>query len=87
MGLLDQAIEKIIFYKALKDLYDWMFKAETGRMLKDWWWCGNLYELDEFFAVKNIGPIDSQDIVNRWKQKIGAFCPLTFLLTVVERHS
>ena len=54
---------------------DWMFKAETGRMLKDWWQCGNRYELDEFFSAKNIGPIDSQDIVNRWQQKIGAVSP------------
>ena len=54
---------------------DWMFKAETGMMLKDWWQCGNRYELDEFFSAKNIGPIDSQDIVNRWQQKIGAVSP------------
>jgi hypothetical protein len=52
-----------------------MFNAETGRMLKDWWQCGNRHELDEFFAAKNIGPIDSQDIVNRWQQKIGAVSP------------
>jgi hypothetical protein len=46
--------------------HDWMFKPETGRILKDWWQCGNRYELDEFFAVKGIGPIDEADIVNRW---------------------
>ncbi|MFV9692009.1 MAG: hypothetical protein ACNY01_13750 [Desulfobacteria bacterium] len=54
---------------------DWMFKAETGMMLKDWWQCGNRYELDEFFSAKNIGSIDSQDIVNRWQQKIEAVSP------------
>ncbi len=49
---------------------DWMFKSEVGRILKDWWQCGNRYELDEFFAVKGIGAIDTGDIVNRWQQSI-----------------
>jgi len=38
--------------------------------LKDWWRCGNQYELDEFFAVKGIGSIDSKDLVDRWHSKI-----------------
>lgn len=50
--------------------HDWMFKPEAGKILKDWWQCGNRYELDEFFAVKGIGAIDSKDIVDRWRSKI-----------------
>ncbi len=50
---------------------DWMFKPEAGKIMKDWWQCGNRYELDEFFAVKGIGVIDSADIVNRWRRNIG----------------
>ena len=50
--------------------HDWMFKPEAGKILKDWWWCGNRYELDEFFAVKGIGRIDYRDIVERWRSKI-----------------
>ncbi len=49
---------------------DWMFKPEAGKILKDWWWCGNRYELDEFFTVKGIGSIDYRDIVDRWRNKI-----------------
>lgn len=51
--------------------HDWMFKPEAGKTLKDWWRCGNRYELDEFFAVNGIGSIDSKDIVDRWRSKIG----------------
>ena len=49
---------------------DWMFKSEAGKILKDWWQCGNRFELDEFFAVKGIGAIDTGDIVNRWHRTI-----------------
>ncbi len=49
---------------------DWMFQSEAGRILKDWWQCGNRYELDEFFAVKGLGPVNSGDIVTRWQKKI-----------------
>jgi hypothetical protein len=49
---------------------DWMFKPEAGKILKDWWWCGNQYELDEFFINKGIGPIDHRDIVERWRRNI-----------------
>jgi len=50
---------------------DWMFQPETGKIMKDWWQCGNRYELDEFFVVKGIGAIDTEDIVNRWQRNIG----------------
>ncbi len=50
--------------------HDWMFKPEAGKILKDWWWCGNQYELDEFFINKGIGPIDHRDIVERWRRNI-----------------
>ncbi len=50
--------------------HDWMFKPEAGKILKDWWQCGNRYELDEFFAVKGIGAINSKDILDRWRSKI-----------------
>jgi hypothetical protein len=50
---------------------DWMFKPEAGQILKDWWQCGNCYELDEFFAVKGLYAIDTADIVNRWQRTIG----------------
>jgi hypothetical protein len=50
--------------------HDWMFRPLAGKLLKDWWRCGNKYELDEFFAVKGIGSIDSKDIVNRWRRKL-----------------
>jgi len=50
---------------------DWMFKPEAGKILKDWWQCGNRYELDEFFSIKGLGAVDPADIVDRWQQNIG----------------
>jgi hypothetical protein len=49
---------------------DWMFRRETGSILKDWWSCGNQYEIDEFFSAKGIGTIDHRDIIERWRSKI-----------------
>jgi hypothetical protein len=50
--------------------HDWMFRPEAGSILKDWWLCGNQFEIDEFFSAKGIGTIDSRDIINRWRSKI-----------------
>lgn len=50
--------------------HDWMFKAEAGKALKDWWWCGNQYELDEFFLRQGIGAIDHGHILDRWRCNI-----------------
>jgi hypothetical protein len=49
---------------------DWMFKAEAARILKEWWWSGNRYELDEFFEVNSLGPIESADLRSRWVTKL-----------------
>ncbi|MBW1860150.1 MAG: hypothetical protein JRI70_08780 [Deltaproteobacteria bacterium] len=49
---------------------DWMFQPEAGSILKDWWLCGNRYEIDEFFSAKGIGTIDHGDIIERWRNKI-----------------
>ena len=54
--------------------HDWMFKQETGKIFKDWWRCGNQYEIDEFFELKGIGSIGPEDIVARWQSKIGGEC-------------
>lgn len=50
--------------------HDWMFTREAGSVLKDWWLCGNRYEIDEFFSAKGIGTIDCGDIIERWYIKI-----------------
>jgi hypothetical protein len=49
---------------------EWMFQAEAGAILKEWWFTGNRYELDEFFQTNGLGTIDSTDILNRWLDKI-----------------
>jgi hypothetical protein len=49
---------------------EWMFKEETGTILKDWWWQGNRYELEEFFHVNEIGTVTTADILERWLEKI-----------------
>ena len=50
--------------------HHWMFRPEAGSMLKEWWLCGNRFEIDEFFSAKGIGSIDSKDIIDRWRSKI-----------------
>ncbi len=49
---------------------EWMFKPEAGTILREWWWAGNRYELDEFFQVNEIGTVDGVDILNRWLDTI-----------------
>ncbi len=49
---------------------EWMFKRETGTLLREWWWTGNGYELDDFFHINGIGTIGTTDILNRWLDKI-----------------
>jgi hypothetical protein len=49
---------------------EWMFKRETGEVLKDWWASGNRYELDEFFAIHNLGTVDGADLLSRWLRMI-----------------
>jgi hypothetical protein len=50
---------------------EWMFKPEAGDILKEWWILGNQYDVDEFFSLKGLGPIDPEDIVRRWQTRIG----------------
>ncbi len=49
---------------------EWMLRSEAGDILRDWWASGNRYELDEFFQVNGLGAISSEDILNRWLDKI-----------------
>jgi hypothetical protein len=49
---------------------DWMFRAEAGRILNEWWRSGNRYELDKFFQVHDLGNLDSLDLMNRWFKTI-----------------
>ncbi len=49
---------------------EWMFQAEAGAILKEWWFTGNRYELDEFFQINGLGTINSKDILTRWLDKI-----------------
>ncbi len=65
--MAEATMEKM-FVKTLG--HDWMFQPEAGSILKDWWLCGNRYEIDEFFSVKGIGTIDHRDIIERWRSKI-----------------
>lgn len=49
---------------------DWMFKRETGEILKEWWSQGNRYEIDEFFQANGLGAVHADDLTARWKQHI-----------------
>ena len=51
---------------------EWMFKREAGEALKEWWFVGNRYSLDELFSIKGIGSVDPRDIVERWHTRIAA---------------
>lgn len=58
--------------KTLRDALgeNWMFKPETGYILKAWWRSGNQYELKDFFRIHGLGAVSSQDILNRWKRRL-----------------
>jgi hypothetical protein len=49
---------------------EWMFKRETGEILKDWWSQGNRHEIDDFFEVNGLGTVRPDDLTARWKQHI-----------------
>ncbi len=48
----------------------WMFRRETGDILREWWSQGNQYEIDEFFEANRLGSIRADDISARWRNTI-----------------
>ncbi|RPJ01471.1 MAG: hypothetical protein EHM36_13400 [Deltaproteobacteria bacterium] len=49
---------------------EWMFKPEAGQILREWWRSGNRDEFEESLSREGIGPLNSSDILDRWKKKI-----------------
>jgi hypothetical protein len=49
---------------------EWMFKRETGDVMREWWKVGNSYELDEFFEREGLGALSSSDLLDRWNTGI-----------------
>jgi len=50
----------------------WMFKSETGNVLKDWWSQGSRHNVFEFFHHNNLGPLTPDPLLEKWHQTLGA---------------
>lgn len=46
----------------------WMFKPETGRILKRWWGQGNRYGIAEFLAGNHLKEMSSDLMIKRWEK-------------------
>jgi len=47
---------------------DWMFKSETGNILKKWWVQGNKNDIFKFFDKNGLGQITADRLIGRWKK-------------------
>jgi len=46
----------------------WMFKPETGRLLKKWWERGNRYDIPQFLEQNNLESLNSERLLIRWQE-------------------
>ena len=61
--MAEASVEKVLV-RSLGE--EWMFKPETGEILREWWRGGNRDELDEFLSAIGAASLNSADILNRW---------------------
>jgi hypothetical protein len=47
-----------------------MFDAETGAILKKWWAQGNRYDIFQFFEKNNLGLMNADRLLRRWKENL-----------------
>jgi hypothetical protein len=65
LGWLAEAIME----KHLKGLFGtrWMFRQETGDILKQWWNQGNSHDVFQFMKTNGLGSLSPEALVRRWK--------------------
>ena len=47
---------------------NWMFRKDTGSILKKWWGQGNLFEIDRFLDQNDLGHLTPDRLLKRWKR-------------------
>ncbi|MBW1888100.1 MAG: hypothetical protein JRI52_07095 [Deltaproteobacteria bacterium] len=47
---------------------DWIYKEETGEILRNWWKQGNRYDIFEFLYKNRLGELDHEMLLKRWKE-------------------
>ncbi|MBA3018489.1 MAG: hypothetical protein KJ550_03270 [Proteobacteria bacterium] len=47
---------------------DWIFKSETGNILKKWWSQGNKNDIFKFFDKNGLGQITPDRLIGRWNE-------------------
>ena len=52
---------------------DWMFQSAAGDVLKQWWQQGNQFDIVEFYAKNDLGPLTADLLVKRWKEAFACF--------------
>jgi len=48
----------------------WMFKSETGNILKNWWAQGNRYDIFQFFNQNDLGHLNADRLLMRWEENL-----------------
>jgi len=50
---------------------DWMFRSQTGAILRRWWKQGNRYDIFEFMENNDLGPLSPKPLLERWHRVLG----------------
>jgi hypothetical protein len=48
----------------------WIFKSETGNILKNWWAQGNRYDIFQFFEQNGLGQLNADRLLMRWRENL-----------------
>lgn len=49
---------------------DWMFQAEAGRILNQWWRQGNEHDIPVFLEINGLDALNTDRIMSRWKEAL-----------------
>ena len=63
--LAEPILEKYIVEKIGPD---WIYKKETGEILRNWWNQGNRYDINKFLYQNRLGELDQERLFKRWKE-------------------
>ncbi len=66
LGWMAEAAMESFLKKRLGD--DWIFHAETGEILREWWKQGNAHDLDQFMKQNDLGSIGPEALLRRWRR-------------------
>ena len=68
LGWLTETIMESHLKKVLGS--HWMFRSEAGRILKKWWRQGNQHNIPKFLELNDLGELNTDRIIRRWKEAL-----------------